>query len=246
MNLDFSIWSIISAGFLSFLSPCVLPLVLPYLCYMSGVKLEDLNYKQAENNMRIRLRVFVSALCFIFGFSTIFISLGVSASSIGIFLNKYRSIFSFIAGIIIILMGLNFLGIFRLAIFNKEIRFQKKESKASFLGSYFMGLAFAFGWTPCIGPMLGLILTIASSKNTVADGAWLLFLYSVGLAIPFLLAALFSDIFLSFFKKFRSYLGIMEKFIGLFLIITGLLFITGQMEIISRSLLVMFPALSQL
>jgi len=255
--VDLSLTSVAGAGFVSFISPCVLPLVVPYLCYMAGVSAEDLRSQGAAHeagqrgSASLRLRVATAAIAFILGFTAVFVALGASATFIGSFLLRYQSEIAVIAAIIIIIMGLNFLGLFRLGILAREARFQANSKPASLGGAFLMGLAFAFGWTPCIGPVLSPIIMLAGSQQTVTEGAALLAVYSLGLGIPFLLAAVFSGLFMSFFMRFRRYLGIVEKVIGVLLIITGLLFLgnfmqTFSMQSISFWLLEKFPGLGNL
>jgi cytochrome c-type biogenesis protein len=188
----------------------------------------------------------ISSLLFVLGFTTVFVALGASASGIGRFLRQYQDILGAVAGLVIILMGLNFLGLLRLGFLSREARFQANVSPATPLAAYVMGLAFAFGWTPCIGPILGPILTLAGAKSSVADGAALLLVYSLGLGIPFLIAALFSGQFMNFMKRFRGNLGKVEKVIGILLVISGLLFLTGGMQAMSFWLLERFPGLAKL
>lgn len=242
--MDISWAGVALAGALSFLSPCVLPLVVPYLCYMAGVSAEDL---RAQNGAAsARPRIIVSALAFIFGFTAVFVALGASATKIGSFLLRWQTEIAAAAAVLIILMGLNFLGVFRLAWLAREFRFQAKTKPAGLGGAFLMGLAFAFGWTPCIGPILAPVLTLAGSKQTVAEGAALLAVYSLGLGLPFLLAALFSGLFMQFFTQFRRHLGLVEKFIGAALVLTGFLFLFGFMQSLSYWLLEAFPALGNL
>lgn len=237
------------AGALSFLSPCVLPLVPPYLCYMAGVSVEDFRadaQKQSDAASSKRQSLVFSAVCFVLGFTTVFVALGAGASSIGAFLRMWQQEIAIIAGIIIILMGLNFLGVLRFSLLSREARFQARNAPATPLGAYIMGLAFAFGWTPCIGPVLGPILTLAGGSSTVGEGAALLAVYSLGLGIPFLIAALFSGAFMRFLSRFRVHLGKVEKIMGVLLVIAGLLFLTGGMQSFSFWLLENFPALGRL
>lgn len=244
--------SVALAGALSFLSPCVLPLVVPYLCYMAGVSAEELRAgsdKSAQSGIAhsgARLRIIFAALAFILGFTAVFVALGAGATAIGSFLSRYQAEIAIIAALLIIVMGLNFLGVFRLGFLAREARFQTRHAPAGFLGAFLMGLAFAFGWTPCIGPILAPILTLAGSKETVGEGALLLAIYSLGLGLPFLLAAVFSGLFMRFFMRFRVHLGIVEKIIGALLVITGLLFLGGFMQNISYWLLELFPSLGGL
>ncbi|MDT6941838.1 cytochrome c biogenesis CcdA family protein [Brucella pseudogrignonensis] len=237
------------AGALSFLSPCVLPLVPPYLCYMAGVSVEDF---RAEKEARVaaapnhRRSLAFAAICFVLGFTTVFVALGAGASSIGAFLRMWQQEIAMVAGIVIILMGLNFLGVLRFSFLSREARFQARSAPATPLGAYVMGLAFALGWTPCIGPVLGPILTLAGGSSTVGEGAALLAVYSLGLGIPFLIAALFSGAFMRFLSRFRVHLGKVEKVMGVLLILAGILFLTGGMQSFSFWLLETFPALGRL
>lgn len=233
------------AGALSFLSPCVLPLVPPYLCYMAGVSVDDLRQPSASAG-RGQGRIVAAAVLFVLGFSTVFVALGAGASSIGYLLRTNLDWLSVVAGLAIIAMGLNFLGVFRIAFLSREARFQAPSERGSLLGAYAMGLAFAFGWTPCIGPVLGAILGVASSTQTVGSGAGLLAVYSLGLGIPFLLAALFSGAFLRALQGFRAYLGTVEKVMGGLLVLTGILFLTGGMQAMAFWLLETFPAFQQI
>ncbi|KFB10069.1 cytochrome c biogenesis CcdA family protein [Nitratireductor basaltis] len=243
MALDIGYTSALIAGALSFLSPCVLPLVPPYLCYMAGVSLDDF---RADEGGAARLSLLRSGLFFVLGFSSVFIALGAGASSIGAFLRAWQQELAIVAGVIIILMGLNFLGVLRISLFSREARFQTSGTPASLSSAYVMGLAFGFGWTPCIGPVLGPILTLAGGRGTIGEGALLLAVYSAGLGIPFLIAALFSGQFMAFLQRFRSHLGSVERIIGGLLVIAGVLFLTGGIQSAAFWLLETFPALGAL
>ncbi len=229
---DISIVSALIAGALSFLSPCVLPLVPPYLCYMAGISVEQFRGggTTVAAGPSVRGNVLMSALFFTLGFATVFVALGAGASSIGLMLRQHLDILSKIGGLIIVIMGLNFLGVFRIGLFAREARFQGNGKPATLTGAYIMGLAFAFGWTPCIGPVLGAILGIAASRETVGAGAGLLAVYSLGLAIPFWIAAGFSGAFMRFLSRFRRHLGTVEKVMGGLLVLTGLAFIFGYVS----------------
>ncbi|MFJ6325525.1 MULTISPECIES: cytochrome c biogenesis CcdA family protein [unclassified Rhizobium] len=229
---DISIVSALIAGALSFLSPCVLPLVPPYLCYMAGISVEQFRGggTTVAAGPSVRGNVLMSALFFTLGFATVFVALGAGASSIGLLLRQHLDILSKIGGLIIVIMGLNFLGVFRIGLFAREARFQGNGKPATLTGAYIMGLAFAFGWTPCIGPVLGAILGIAASRETVGAGAGLLAVYSLGLAIPFWIAAGFSGAFMRFLSRFRRHLGTVEKVMGGLLVLTGLAFIFGYVS----------------
>ena len=229
---DISLLSALVAGALSFLSPCVLPLVPPYLCYMAGISVEQFRGGGAAVAQApgIRGNVLMSALFFTLGFATVFIALGAGASSIGMLLRQHLDILAKIGGLIIVVMGLNFLGVFRIGLLAREARFQSGGKPATLTGAYIMGLAFAFGWTPCIGPVLGAILGIAASRETVGAGAGLLAVYSLGLAIPFWIAAGFSGAFMRFLSRFRRHLGTVERIMGGLLVLTGLAFIFGYIS----------------
>ena len=241
--VDVPIYYALLAGAVSFLSPCVLPLVPPYLCYMAGTSLSALTgSEEAGFDRSARKRVIGHALLFIFGFSVVFVSLGASASAIGQFLLAWSDMLSKVAGVAIIIMGLHFLGLFRFGLLEREARFQSGGTGP--IGSFVMGLAFAFGWTPCIGPILAPILAIAGSRETVVEGAFLLAVYSAGLGIPFVLAALFVGPFVAFLNRFKKYLHRVEQFMGLLLVATGLLFLTGGMQRLAFWLLDTFPGLA--
>ncbi|MGN6775195.1 cytochrome c biogenesis CcdA family protein [Rhizobium sp.] len=234
---DISLLSALLAGALSFLSPCVLPLVPPYLCYMAGISVEQFRGGGAAvaggpivPSPGVRGNVLMSALFFTLGFATVFIALGAGASSIGMLLRQHLDILAKIGGLIIVIMGLNFLDVFRIGLLAREARFQSGGKPATLTGAYIMGLAFAFGWTPCIGPVLGAILGIAASRETVGAGAGLLAVYSLGLAIPFWIAAGFSGAFMRFLSRFRRHLGTVEKVMGGLLVLTGLAFIFGYVS----------------
>ncbi|MEW7008301.1 cytochrome c biogenesis CcdA family protein [Lentilitoribacter sp. EG35] len=240
---EISVLTAIFAGALSFLSPCVLPLVPPYLCYMAGVSVDDFRQEGQNKQGNFRKTIVLTSLLFTLGFSTVFIALGASASTVGGILRQHLDILAQIGGVIIIVMGLHFLGVFRLGLLAREYRFQGSGKPATLSGAYFMGLAFAFGWTPCIGPVLGSILGVAASSKTVDSGAMLLAAYSLGLAVPFWIAAAFSGSFMKFLTRFRRHLGLMERIMGVLLVITGLLFLTGAFTTIGFFLLESFPIL---
>ncbi|RFC67298.1 MULTISPECIES: cytochrome c biogenesis CcdA family protein [Mesorhizobium] len=246
MAIDIGYATALGAGALSFLSPCVLPLVPPYLCYMAGVSVEDFRGDGTQVVSTKRAALLGASLAFVLGFTTVFVALGAGATTIGQFLRAWQEPLAIAAGIVIILMGLNFLGILRIPLLSREARFQSNARPATVVGAYLMGLAFAFGWTPCIGPVLGPILTLAGGRGTVADGALLLAVYSLGLGIPFLIAALFSGAFMRFLSRFRVHLGRVEKAIGGLLVIAGVLFLTGGMQASAYWILETFPALQKL
>jgi cytochrome c-type biogenesis protein len=244
MDLNVSIGAAVLAGIFSFLSPCVLPLVPPYLVYMSGVSMEELTTEQTTASVQKRSQVMLSALLFVAGFSTVFVLLGATASALGNVLRQNLPLLSQIAGIAIIIMGLHFLGVFRLSLFAREARFHTTQNATTLGGSYLMGLAFAFGWTPCIGPVLAAILSVAGSEDSVTRGMMLLAFYSLGLGVPFLLAAFSVNRFLGFSRRFRKHIPLLEKTMGGLLVLTGIMFLTGWMQNISYWLLEQFPGLA--
>ena len=236
---DISFPSAIFAGLLSFLSPCVLPLVPPYLAYIAGSSLDELSTRR---DMAVNRRAVLAALLFVAGFSTVFILLGASASVLGGLLRAHIQVLGYVAAALIIIMGLHFLGVFRIGLFMREARVDVQKP-AGLFGAYIMGLAFAFGWTPCIGPVLATILTIAGREASVSYGASLLAAYSIGLGVPFLFAALAMGQFIGVMKRFRRYIGVVEKITGGLLVLTGLAFLTGSVGDVSIWLLETFPVL---
>lgn len=242
--MDITLWAAFGAGILSFVSPCVLPLVPPYLCYLAGVSLDELTGEERESEARAR--VFAAALTFVLGFTVVFVALGASASLIGQLVLRHVHLLGYVAGGVIIVMGLHFLGVFRIGFLNREARFQVERKPAGLLGAFVIGLAFAFGWTPCIGPVLAAILFVAGTEDTVTRGAGLLAVYSLGMGVPFLLAALFAGPFMRFMKRFRQHMGKVEKTMGALLVGTGVLFITGYMATMAFWLLETFPALGRI
>ena len=231
------------AGMLSFLSPCVLPLVPPYIVYLTGVSLERL--ADAEVEPRVRRETIVAAILFVLGFSTVFVALGASASVIGGLLRVYSGPLAVLAGIGIIVMGLHFLGLTPIAWLMREKRLEVAKP-VGLWGAYLMGLAFALGWTPCIGPILAAILAVAASQATVLKGAGMLAVYSLGLGVPFLIAALAVEPFAAFLARFRAHLGLVEKTMGGLLVLTGIAFLTGTVSEASYWLLDTFPALGKI
>ncbi len=208
------------AGILSFVSPCVLPLIPAYVSYISGVSLQEMQSGTASTK-----RITISAILFVLGFSTVFIALGASATTLGKLLATNMRTFRIIAGSIIILFGLHIIGILKLKFLNYEKKMQIKSKKTSLVGAYLMGFAFAFGWTPCVGPILGAILAETSTYTTMSKGIILLSFYSLGLGIPFILTAIAINKFFFFFKRIKKYFHTIEIISGLLLISLGLLLI---------------------
>jgi cytochrome c-type biogenesis protein len=240
MIQNVSIPAALIAGLVSFLSPCVLPLVPPYLVYLTGATIEHVANEEAD--AASRRAVMLSALLFVLGFSTVFVLLGASASLIGGLIRAWSAQLSIIAGIIIIVMGLHFLGLTRIGLLMREGRLPIPKP-VGLWGAYIMGLAFAFGWTPCIGPILAAILSIAAAEATVAKGAGLLAVYSAGLGIPFLIAAFMVEQFSSLFARMKRHLANVERAMGVLMILTGIGFLTGAISGVSIWLLETFPSL---
>ncbi|MGH9783939.1 MAG: cytochrome c biogenesis CcdA family protein [Terriglobia bacterium] len=214
-----------TAGLVSFLSPCVLPLVPGYISLISGASVEQL--KSSDNEEMLR-RVLSHSLLFILGFSVVFISLGASATWIGQALLSRMTILYKIAGIVIIIFGLHLTGILKIGLLYRDARFHSAGKPASATGAFLIGLAFAFGWTPCIGPILAVILGLAASQQTVWQGVFLLALYSAGLAVPFLLTSLGVNRFMTFYQRFRVHLHQVEVFSGIILIVLGAMIFSNQ------------------
>ncbi|MGE0767139.1 MAG: cytochrome c biogenesis CcdA family protein [Hyphomicrobiaceae bacterium] len=230
------------AGLVSFLSPCVLPLVPPYLGYLGGMTLEQMTDEKGLDNAAWR-RVVVAAICFVLGFSTVFVGLGAGASAFGQAIQTYKAELAMVAGLVIALFGLHFLGILRIPLLYREARYHTEMQGASYIGSYLIGLAFAFGWTPCVGPILATVLTVAANEASLGAGVKLLAAYSLGLGVPFILAAVAIGPFMGFMKRFRRHMGRVEQFMGAVLLITGLLFAGEALGWMRDALFSVVPAL---
>ncbi len=242
MEFDISIAGAFIAGLLSFLSPCVLPLVPPYLCFLAGVSFDEFQNRAAGATAS----VVRTALAFVLGFTTVFVLLGATASIIGQALTRHLETLSMIAGLIIIVMGLHFLGLWRLSWLYATKRVDVQSKPPGMLGGYIVGLAFAFGWTPCVGPVLAAILFLAGSTDTVWQGAGLLFVYALGIGLPFLVAALFAGPFLNLMARAKHHMQTVERAMGALLVVTGVLFMTGQMSNLAFGLLELFPVLGKI
>lgn len=229
------------AGVISFLSPCVLPIVPPYLAYMSGVSMNEMQDDSAG-----RRRATITALFFVMGLSTVFLFLGFTASAFGAFFLQNQELFARISGAVVIVFGLHFLGVFRISLLDREARIDAGQSGGSAFGAYVLGLAFAFGWTPCIGPQLGAILSLAASEASVTRGTLLLGIYAAGLGIPFLLAAMFLTRAMGVMNRLKKHMKTIERAMGVLLIIVGVALVTGAFSTFSWWLLETFPALATL
>jgi cytochrome c-type biogenesis protein len=229
------------AGVLSFLSPCVLPIVPPYLAYMGGISMSEMRGDQTA-----RRRVLLPALFFVMGLSTVFLLLGFTASAFGAFFLQNQETFARISGVVVIVFGLHFLGLFRIPLLDREARLDAGDRGGSALGAYVLGLAFAFGWTPCIGPQLGAILSLAAQEASMTRGTALLGVYALGLGMPFLLAALFIERAMGLMTRLKRHMRAIERSMGVLLLIVGLALVTGAFTDFSWFLLEKLPFLGQL
>ena len=227
------------AGLLSFLSPCVLPIVPPYLAYMGGVTVSEM-----EQAGQARRRVLLAAVFFVLGLSTVFLLLGFAFSSMGRMLLQVQDWFIMIAGAVVMILGAHFIGVFRIGFLDREMRVDAGDKGGSAFGAYVLGLAFAFGWTPCLGPILGAILGLAASEGDVMRGTVLLAVYALGLGIPFILVAAFFPRLKGVIGWMRRHMDRIERVSGLLLWTVGLMMLTGQFAAFSYWLLETFPALA--
>jgi cytochrome c-type biogenesis protein len=219
-----------AAGIVSFLSPCVLPLVPGYVSMLSGESIEVL---RADARGALVARIFANSVAFVLGFSAVFVALGASATAVGSFLVSQRTAFNIVAGIIVIIFGLHLTGLIKIPFLYRDARMDAGAPRRGAAGSFLLGFAFAFGWTPCIGPILAGILAVAATKNTIFQGMFLLAVYSAGLAIPFLLTGLGVSQFLKFYGRFRKHLHAVEVVSGILLIGIGVLMALNRFTMLS-------------
>lgn len=238
---NISLLTAFAAGIVSFLSPCVLPLVPGYVSYVAGQSLERMQY---EGGLRARLAALNLSLFFVLGFSTIFVALGASATAIGQLLLQYRYEANILGGIVVILFGLFLLGLLKSSWLQRDIRFHASLPGGRPVAAYLLGLAFAFGWTPCIGPVLGAILTVSAASATIASGVVLLAVYSLGLGLPFLASAVFTGALLRRFKTIRRISRPLQAAAGGIMVLMGIAMITGYLSEFSYWLLETFPGLA--
>jgi cytochrome c-type biogenesis protein len=231
----------LSAGLLSFFSPCVLPLIPAYLCFLGGASLDELTAEEGVDKETSK-RVFISALSFVLGFATVFILMGASASALSRIVIEHMDTLSYIAGTVIVLFGFHYMGLFKISFLNFEKRFHIDNKPSGIVGSYILGLAFAFGWTPCVGPILATILMVAAGGDSIWYGTSLLSAYAAGIGVPFLIAALAVKPFMSFMARFKRHLHKVEVAIGILLVITGVAILTGSLANVAQWLLETFPA----
>lgn len=230
----------LTAGVLSFLSPCVLPIVPPYLAYMGGISMNEMQEGTG------RRRAVLAAGFFVLGLSTVFVFLGFTASIFGQFFLQNQDLLAKIAGAVVIVFGLHFLGVFRISLLDRDARMDAGDRGGSAFGAYVLGLAFAFGWTPCIGPQLGAILGLAAVESSVARGTTLLAVYAIGLGVPFLLAAMFIERAMWLMTRLKRHMRLIERIMGLLLIAVGLMLLTGAFTTLSFWILETFPMLGEL
>ena len=230
MGGSFGVVVAFSAGLFSFLSPCVLPLFPSYVSFITGMSVGDLT---ADLTGAARRRVMLHALAFVAGFSLVFVSLGASFSAAGQFLLDYREMIRRVGGVLIVLFGLYIAGVFKLGLLGRTKQLQLREKPAGYLGSLAVGITFAIGWTPCVGPILGAILSLAGTAETVQRGIGLLIAYSAGLGLPFLLSAIALGSFLRFFKRYRPFIPVMERAAGALLVVVGVLVFTNYYVVLN-------------
>lgn len=230
----------IFAGLLSFISPCVLPLIPGYLSFISGVSVEELSTGASSSQQR---KLFVNTLFFVAGFSLVFVVLGASATSLGSLLQRYMPIFNKVAGVVVFIFGLHVVGLFKIKLLNYEKRFHAQEKKTGVLGSMVIGIAFAFGWTPCIGPILGTILTLAAQQDSINQGIILLLFYSAGLGVPFILTALLFNYLIGAFSFIKRHFRAVEIVSGGLLMLVGVAIFFDLLQRFSNFLLEAIPAL---
>ena len=229
------------AGLLSFASPCILPIVPFYLSYLAGVGMNQIS-ADAQISGAVRMRAFLAACCFALGVITVFMGLGATATAFGQVVREYFDILRWVAAAIIIAMGLHFLGVVRIGLLYRQFRAEAGDtSNVGLLGAYVIGLAFAFGWTPCVGPVLAAILFTAAGQDTAGQGAMLLFTYGLGMTLPFVVAALFIGPFMSWMARFRRHLGLVEKIMGGLLVLFGVLIATNSINYIAQWMLEHIP-----
>jgi len=218
------------AGLVSFLSPCVLPLIPGYISMLSGVSMEEL---KANGAAGLGARIFSNSVAFVLGFTVVFVALGASATWVGSFLLGRKMLFNIVAGVIVVVFGIHLTGLIRIPLLYRDVRLHSAAPRRGLVGSFLLGFAFAFGWTPCIGPILAGILALAATRDTLFQGMFLLAIYSAGLAVPFLLTALGLSQFLKFYARFRRYLQAVEVASGALLIAIGVLMATNKLTVLS-------------
>jgi len=227
MNDSVPLLAAFTAGIASFVSPCVLPLVPGYLSYISGVSMDEM--RKTEHRSQVLRRVILNALFFILGFTTVFVILGATASALGQAIAGHRVLFMRVAGVLVVVFGLHMAGVFKIGFLNYEKRFGQGFKKLGLLGSFLVGFSFAFGWTPCVGPILAAILAYASTQETVGKGVMLLVVYSLGLGVPFILAGIGINVFFGFFERVKRHFRMIEILSGALLVVIGIMIFTDRL-----------------
>lgn len=233
------------AGLLSFFTPCILPMVPFYLCYMAGISMSELR-GDGDIAPGAQRRLIISAVCFALGVSTIFVLLGMGATAIGQTFGQWKDPLSYVAAAVLFVFGLHFLGVIKIGILYREAKFESSAEPTTLIGAYVMGLAFGFGWTPCVGPALASILMIASGMGDIWRGGLLLLVYGLAMTAPFVVAALFARPFLKWIARNRKYLGHVEKAMGVMLILFAVLIATGSVNLIADAMIRWFPSITAL
>jgi len=237
---DVSLYGAVLAGLLSFLSPCILPMVPFYLSYMAGISMAELR-GDGEIAPGAQKRIFVSAVFFALGVTTIFVLLGLGATALGQAFRSYREPLSYVSAAVLLVFGLHFLGVLRIPFLYREARIESTAKPSTIIGAYVMGLAFGFGWTPCVGPALAAILMVASMQESLLQGGLLLAVYGLSMTLPFVVAALFAKPFLKWMARNRRYFGHVEKVMGAMLILFAVLIATNSVNYIAQFMIDMFP-----
>ena len=243
MLMDITFGGAVVAGLLSFFSPCILPIVPFYLCYMAGISMSDLQGQDDIPSHTHRKLIFAS-ICFALGVTTIFVLLGLGATALGQAFRMWKQELAYISAAFLFVFGLHFLGLIRIPLLYREARMEANTDPTTFVGSYIMGLAFGFGWTPCVGPALAAILMVASGMGDMLQGGLLLLVYGLAMTLPFVIAAIFAKPFLRWMQRNRKYLGHVEKVMGVMLILFAVLIATNSMNYIANLMLKYIPWLS--
>lgn len=238
--LEISLFGALAAGLLSFFTPCILPMVPFYLSYMGGLSMAELR-GDGEIAPGAQKRLMASAVFFALGVTTIFMLLGMGATALGSMFGQYLDTLAYVAAAILVVFGLHFLGVIRVPLLYREARLESSAEASTILGAYLMGLAFGFGWTPCVGPALASILMIASGMGDIWRGALLLFVYGAGMTAPFIVAAFFAKPFLAWVQRHRAAFAWVEKGMGVMLILFAILIATGGVNLIADAMIRWFP-----
>ena len=238
--LDISFGGAIVAGLLSFLSPCILPMVPFYLCYMAGISMNDLQGKD-EIPASTHRKLILASICFALGVTTIFVLLGLGATALGQAFRMWKQELAYVSAAFLFVFGLHFLGVLRIGLLYREAKVEAKTDPSTLIGSYVMGLAFGFGWTPCVGPALAAILMVAGGMGDIWHGGALLLTYGLAMTLPFVIAAIFAKPFLRWMNRNRKYMGLVEKVMGVMLIVFAILIATNSVNYIANFMIKYVP-----